>query len=90
MSSTLTSKTSPGREAERYNHKPVIDLLVYLSRQLSLSLSLSLVARVPAGYRGGALKFSEPSMHELFASRASSPITSNFLEFRQIAPNFVK
>lgn len=47
----------PRREAERYNHKPVIDLLVLKSQALE--------QRVPAGYPGGALKFSGLSMHEL-------------------------
>lgn len=47
------------REVERYNHKPVIDLVVLKSEVLRV--------RVPAGYRGGALKFSEPNMHEVLA-----------------------
>lgn len=52
------------REVERYNHKPVIDLVVLKSEVLR--------ARVPAGYRGRALKFSEPNMHEVLALRMSS------------------
>lgn len=50
---------------ERYNHKPVIDLVVLKSEVLRV--------RVPASYLGGALKFSEPNMHEALALRMSSP-----------------
>ena len=50
---------------ERYNHKPVIDLVVLKSKVLR--------AWVPAGYRGGTLKFSEPNMHEVLTLRMNSP-----------------
>jgi len=61
---------------ERYNHKPVIDLVVLKSEVLR--------ARVPAGYRGGALKFSEPNMHEVLALRMSSS-NVELGEFRRVA-----
>lgn len=38
---------------------------------------------MPAGYRGGVLKFSEPNMHEVLALRMSSP-NIELGEFRRV------